>query len=232
MTGLDGAAYARPVRPRDADQPSETEVEVLREPAAGRAGADVIESGAPRRRPPGSLRVPAVLMVLAVVVAAAAGYLAGHQRAATVARAPLPSATGSVAPTGAVPIAATGNRCAVQRGTRLQLGAELVNRSGTAVVLSPVRAVLPLGGLRVRAAAWGGCGQLSAAPGRDDYAVPAGGTAWLSMTFDVLVACPGPLPVQFTIDYTQAGRPGVVDLLPFPDLGDVPYTNPRCPSGS
>ena len=41
-----------------------------------------------------------------------------------------------------------------------------------------------------------------------DNAIPAGGSAWFTVTFKVLVKCPGPLPVQFTLGYDQlAGRP-------------------------
>ena len=40
-----------------------------------------------------------------------------------------------------------------------------------------------------------------ALPGSD--VVPPDGTAWLSVTFQVLVACPRPLPVQFSVSYQE-----------------------------
>ena len=168
-----------------------------------------------------------------MIIGGVAGYLVGHYRAGTPNALPSAGTASTAGPfTGAVPIAATGNRCAVQRGTQLQLGVEIVNRSGAAVIVHPARVILPLGGLRIRAQAWGGCAQLSATPGGNDRSMSPAGTAWLTMTFDVLVACPAPLPVQVSLDYTQGGSTGIVDLLPFPDLGDVRYTDPRCPAGS
>ena len=57
-----------------------------------------------------------------------------------------------------------------------------------------------------------------------DDVVPPGGTAWFSVTFQVLVSCPGPLPVQFSVSYQASTRPGTAQLPGFPDLGKVPYT--------
>jgi hypothetical protein len=57
-----------------------------------------------------------------------------------------------------------------------------------------------------------------------DDVVPPGGTAWFSVTFQVLVACPSPLPVQFSVSYQGSTRPGTTQLQGFPDLGKVSYT--------
>ena len=221
------------MRSGDDDQAPATRVEILPDGGdAGPGGADVIESG-PGTRTPGWIRTPVVVVLLAMVVGGAAGYLVGHRRAGTPAAPPAGSASTTAPWTGSAPLAATGGRCAVQQGARLQLGLEIRNRSSTtAVVLHPAQVILPLHGLRVRRVTWGGCGQLAPAPGSADRTLPPGGTTWLAMTFDVLVACPAPLPVQVTIDYVEGGRAGIVDMLPFPDLGDVPYTNPGCPTGS
>lgn len=54
--------------------------------------------------------------------------------------------------------------------------------------------------------------------------VPPGGTAWFSVTFQVLVSCPRPLPVQFSISYQGNTRQGTARLQGFPDLGKVSYT--------
>jgi hypothetical protein len=57
-----------------------------------------------------------------------------------------------------------------------------------------------------------------------DDVVPPGGTAWFSITFQVLVSCPSPLPVQFSVSYQGNTRPGTARLPGFPDLGKVSYT--------
>jgi hypothetical protein len=179
---------------------------------------DVIESESPPPR-----RIGAGLALVLVVAAAAAGYLFGT-RHHTVAPAPAPVPAN---PGTAVPITVTDRRCSVQSKDRLQLGIEIVNRSAAALTLDGVDAVLPLRGLRATATTWGTCGQLPPAAG-DIYPVAAGGTGWLTITFDVLVACPGPLPVQFRVHYTQVGTSGTADLPGFDDLGDVPYAGGKC----
>jgi hypothetical protein len=199
-------------------------------------GTGAVERGTKRLRPhAGVAGLVLPVIVAAVIVAAAGGYVAGSHRtgAADHAAAPGgPSPAGTAVPAGAEPIAATGKRCSAQYGDRLQFGVEIVNRSATAATLHQVQAVLPLAGLRPTASAWSACGQLSPTPTGRDYPLPAGATAWLAITFDVLVPCPDPLPVLFTLSYTQAARPGVADLPGFPDLGDVPYASTRCPAGS
>jgi hypothetical protein len=144
-------------------------------------------------------------------------------------------------------LAQTGGACSVQRGRELQVGVEVINLSETAVTLGQVRPILPLGGLRLVSQQWAPCGALSpswqAADGgmivivksstgvvEVGSATPAGaavlppnGTAWLSATFRVLVACPSPLPVQFSVSYQENGRTDTAQLEGFPDLGQVTY---------
>lgn len=57
-----------------------------------------------------------------------------------------------------------------------------------------------------------------------DDVVPPGGTAWFSVTFQVLVSCPKPLPVQFSVSYRGNTRQGTARLQGFADLGKVSYT--------
>jgi hypothetical protein len=147
-------------------------------------------------------------------------------------------------------LAQTGGACSVQRGRELQLGVEVINLSETAVTLGQARTILPRGGLRLVSQQWAPCGALSpswqAADGgmivfdkssggvvvvEVGSATPAGaavlppnGTAWLSATFRVLVACPSPLPVQFSVSYQENGRTDTAQLAGFPDLGQVTYT--------
>jgi hypothetical protein len=68
-------------------------------------------------------------------------------------------------------------------------------------------------------------------PGFIAAVLPPGAAPWLTVTFDMLIPCPAPLPALFTLDYTEAGRVGVADLSGFSDLGDVPYHSPECPTG-
>jgi hypothetical protein len=56
----------------------------------------------------------------------------------------------------------------------------------------------------------------------------SGATGWLTVTFDVMVSCPQPLPVGFKVSYTQAGRRATTELDSFPDLGQVHYN--KCPT--
>ena len=138
-------------------------------------------------------------------------------------------------------LAQTGGACSVQRGHDLQLGVELINLSATAVTLGRVNSILPLGGLRPVSQQWAPCGAISsswqateggtfvfikASTGRvetgSSTVLPPYGTAWLSVTFRVLVACPRPLPVLFSVSYQQNGRAGTAQLPGFPDLGRPP----------
>ncbi len=223
------------------------------EPWAGFPGDsadDVLELGddRPRRRqapswwPPRISRFAAVLAAVALVVGLGVGlgvgYTAGPRSAAT------PGATASGGGPPAEPVVAggptlaqTGNLCSVQDGTTLQLGVQVINGSAAPLTLGQVRAVLPMGGLRVTGWTWGPCGELNAGPhnGGDpqgaepDQYLTAGASGWVNVTVQVLVTCPSPLPVQFTVSYEQYGKFGTVQLPGFQDLGIVRYSG--CPAG-
>ena len=211
----------------------------------------------------------AILGIAGLIVGLAAGYALGYRNLgppvrpsrATAAGA-VPSAVAvSVAPpapaafaggsgayssslsiTGLSGLAQTGGACSVQRGRDLQIGAEVINLSATAVTLGQVRTILPLAGLRPVSQQWAPCGAISspwqaeggtfvfirASTGEvedgSSAVLPPYGTAWLSVTFQVLVACPRPLPVQFSVSYQQNGRTHTAQLPGFPDLGQVTYT--------
>jgi len=173
--------------------------------------------------------------VAALGIGLIAGYLAGHGQSRP-SGSSRPAAAGSASPVASAPrptvtitvpdLTATGNRCAVQHGTSLQLGVEIANQSDHAVVVGPYRAVLPIGGLKATGAAIGTCGALPAfAPA--SLSLPAGATEWLTITFHVLEQCPVPYPVQFVVSYTDAGKPVTAQLDEFPDLGQVTYSG--CP---
>jgi len=198
---------------------------------------DVIENGdqrdRPARWPQWASRGPAVLAVSALAVGLIAGYLVGqlHNRTQATPRptvtTPSPSAPQAAAQDLPPDLTATGNRCAVQHGTTLQLGVEVANQSDKAVALGQFRAVLPIGGLKATVASVGTCGALPAvAP--TSLTLPAGATEWLTITFRLLERCPQPFPVQFVVAYTAAGKMATTQLNEFPDLGQVTFSG--CPS--
>jgi hypothetical protein len=200
------------------------------------AGDDVLELGVRRRRvprwwPPSAALVPGVV---ALVAGLAVGYAVGARHPGEHAAAPLPSRAAAPAKpfsAGGFPLSQSGPQCSVQTGRELQVGLEITNLSSAAVRLRRVEVVLPLGGLKVTTQAWGPCGQLAVTDEASGRILPPtlgrGASSWFTVTFQVLVRCPQPLPVQFTLDYDQQGRPAAIRLPGFPDLGQVPYSGCR-----
>jgi hypothetical protein len=156
---------------------------------------------------------------------------------------------------GAQDLAQAGPECSAQHGHQLQVGVAVINLSESTLTLGPIKPVLPIGGMRPIAEQWVPCGTIPSSwpgsgPGSDTFiwvststgstgypnllpggdTVPPGGTAWLSVAFQVLVPCPRALPVQFTVSYSESGRPQTTRLTGFPDLGEVPYSG--CTGGS
>jgi len=220
-------------------------------------GADVVEQGGRRifpslNRPPLNWRPPrgaAILLAVGVVIGLTAGYAAwSHQAPRNASASPTASAspappvpapapqivikgtaiqgTGSVFTDGLALTQDTGT-CSVQSGRELQLGVQVTNTSTEPMVLSRIRTMFPLSGLKVVSQQWAPCGAIGAVQG--PVALEPGNSTWFSVTVQVLVACPAPLPVQFTVNYTYAGQAAIVSLPGFPDLGQVPYTG--CRSG-
>jgi hypothetical protein len=203
------------------------------------AGDDVLELGGERRRgprwwPPSAALVPGVV---ALVVGLAIGYAVGVRHAGEAGEhvAP-PSPSRAAAPAapfsaGGFPLSQSGLQCSVQNGRDLQVGLEITNLSQVAVRLRRVEVVLPLRGLKVTTQSWGPCGQLAAAGDASGRILPPtlgrGASSWFTVTFRVLVRCPQPLPVQFTLNYDQQGRSAAIRLPGFPDLGQVPYSGCR-----
>ena len=225
-------------------------------PRADESATDVVEQGGRRIFP--SLNWPsmnwrpsrgaAILLAAGLIIGLAAGYAAGYRQAPRNAAAP-PTASASPAPpapapapvqtlvngaaitgtvlTGGLALTQDTGTCSVQSGRELQLGVQIANGSTEPIRLGRIRTVLPLSGLKVVSQQWAPCGVIGAVQ------VPAtlgpGDSAWLSVTVQVLVACPAPIPVQFAVGYTYAGGAATVNLPGFPDLGNVPYTG--CRSG-
>jgi len=180
-----------------------------------------------RRRPP---PIAVLLAVAGLLVGLVAGYAAGGH--AGTSAAPLPRARAASSPAtpptaGAFTLTQADHQCSAQIGHALQLGVQVTNPSATGVLLRRVTVVLPLGGLQEISQAWGPCGELPTGSEIPDNAVPAGASAWFTVTFKVLIKCPGPLPVQFTLDYDQLGREATIHLPGFDDLGHVRYAS--CP---
>jgi hypothetical protein len=195
------------------------------------AGDDVLELG--RRQLPVLHRRPPVAVVLAVaglLVGLVAGYAAGRHAgnsAAALSRSRAASSPAAPSAAGAFALTQAGRQCSAQIGPALQLGVQVTNPSATGVLLRRVKVVLPLGGLKELSQAWGPCGELPTGSQAPDNTVPAGASAWFTVTFKVLVKCPGPLPVQFTLYYDQLGREATIQLPGFADLGHVPFAS--CP---
>ena len=224
-------------------------------PWADDSAADVVEQGGRRTfpslnrlsmnwRPP---RGAAMLLAVGLIIGLAAGYAAGYRQAPRNATAP-PTASASPAPPVPAPLQTvvkgaaitgtvltgglaltqdTGTCSAVQSGRELQLGVQVTNRSAEPIGLGRIRTVLPLSGLKVVSQQWAPCGAIGAVQVPDTLG--PGDSTWLSVIVQVLVACPAPIPVQFAVGYTYAGKAATVNLPGFPDLGQVPYTG--CRSG-
>jgi hypothetical protein len=199
------------------------------------AGDDVLEQGR-SRGPVLRWRLPRVALVLGAVgllVGLAAGYAAGVRHAGKPPSPPRAAAL-QTAPSftaGGFPLSQSYRGCSAQTGHELQLGLEVTNLSAKAVMLRRVAVVLPMGGLKVISQAWGPCGELPGPAGAPGDALPPtlgpGGSAWFTVTFQVLVTCPQPLPVQFVLHFDEDGRTAAMPLPSFPDLSQVPYGNCR-----
>jgi hypothetical protein len=212
------------------------------EPAAG---DDILEHG--RERPPvppwlPGLRWPAglrslpalrwpprpaaiLLLVVGLVAGLAAGYAAGDRHAGRSA-APLRSGGSSQEEqlaSGGLALSQPGPACSAQIGPDLQVGLQVTNVSGAGLTLRRVAVILPIGGLKEIGQAWGPCGELPQADAASAADLPVGASTWFTVTFRVLVPCPGPLPVEFSVRYVQRGRAASVRLPGFSDLGQVPY---------
>ena len=198
---------------------------------------DVVEQGGGRlpslrwrppnwRSPRGAVVLLTVGLAVGLVAGLAAGYAAGDRQASRSVRPPRPAASpaspGSLLTAGGPALTQAIGTCAAQNGRDLQLGVQVTNQSTANVTLSLVHPVLPLGGLKWISQQWAPCGTLPT--GQDPAVLTPGASTWFSVTFEVLVRCPGPLPVQFMVSYVANGQQASTSLPGFPDLGQVPYT--------
>jgi len=204
---------------------------------------DVIERGSdraplrgwrppvPQWRPP---RIAVILGVAGLAAGLAAGYAVGTVQAgkSATARSQSSPAAGFIPPITAdgSPLGFSGSRCSQQVGHDLQLGVEVTNDSPALLTVLQVDALLPEGGLKPLFWARGPCGELPGAlPSGQGLAT--GDSTWFTVTFQVLVSCPGPLPVQFDVQFdlrnSQDSRGARAIVAAFPDLSQVPYSGCR-----
>lgn len=179
-------------------------------------------------------RGAAILLAVGLLIGLAAGYAAGNRQASRNISPPIAS-HGSASPASTpqlnidavVPyedgpaLNQAGGTCSAQSGRELQLGVQVVNGSAAEIRLGRIHTVLPLGSLRVISQQWAPCGAIGV--GQDPAPLGPGDSTWFSVTLNVLAGCPGPIPVQFTVDYSWAGVAATVRLPGFHDLGQVPY---------
>ena len=177
------------------------------------------------------------MAAVTLVVGLGAGYAAGHRHTRGGAAGASAAGAGAdatqrprtssspVSPLVPVSLALTQltTGCSAQVGRDLQLGVQVTNRSAAAVTLEQIKAVLPMGGLRAISEQWGPCGILPAGQAPPGSPLAPGDSVWFTVTFKVLLKCPGPLPVQFSVGYDVGGQHAVVTLPGFVDLSQVPY---------
>jgi hypothetical protein len=207
----------------------------------------VVEQHGGRRFPRLRWRSPRSIAVLAgvalpvgvaLLAGLVAGYAAGHRQAVYLTPSPItpPGFIASPVPYPAPSLVAgvpaliqSSGTCATQIGRDLQLGVQVTNQSPAGISLGRVEAVLPLGGLKAISQRWAPCGALPSGPDVAGNSLAPGASTWFTVTFKVLMTCPGPLPVQFTVHYAVQGLAAAVSLPGFPDLSHVPYSG--CPAG-
>jgi hypothetical protein len=170
------------------------------------------------------LRCPArrrmIVAISALVLMFALGAAAGYRVRAETTRPPVQQS----GPVGSASITA-GARCAMQVGTSLWLGVEVINDGPGPVVLRSVEVRLPVpGGLVPPYVMWAACGQLSAVAAGDPPNLAERGTLWVSGVFPVTVACPDGYPVLFAVTYTDTTGAISESDLGFDDLQGVAYT--------
>jgi hypothetical protein len=203
----------------------------------------VVEQHGGRRFPRLRWRSPRSIAVLAgvalpvgvaLLAGLVAGYAAGHRQAVYPAPSSItpPGFIASPAPSLIANVPAliqSSGACATQIGRDLQLGVQVTNQSPAEISLGRVAAVLPLGGLKAISQQWAPCGALPSGPDAAGNSLAPGASTWFAVTFKVLMTCPGPLPVQFTVHYAVQGMATSVSLPGFSDLSHVPYSG--CPAG-
>src|SRR5215469_2886163 len=113
--------------------------------------------------------------------------------------------------------------CSAQVGRDLQLGIQVANLTAGQVTLRRVAANLPMGGLKMVSQQWEPCGGLPTGYYDTGDVVGPNSTSWFSVTFRVLVKCPRPYPVMFTVEYDVDGHATTARLPGFADLTHVSY---------
>jgi anti-sigma factor RsiW len=187
--------------------------------AGPRGEHSIIDMGTEPAMTPRPVRWRPLLAALALLVAAALGYVIGDRHGRSAANAPTPNPPAQT-PIGADDIAPTGVTCSEQVGSTLRLGARVANRSTRIITLDGIGVELSSGALDLIGTAWGECvGDASAPPG--GITLAPGEATWVSATVAVKVPCPDFAPVIFHIDFDEGRGTAVAG---FNDLAEVPYT--------
>ena len=204
--------------------------------------ADVIHGRPPRPPLRWTMRPTWLAGLLAVVLAGGIGigYAVGHGQRRVAAHPPTTASASTSRgspPAGSVlaevpQVLRLGTRCsglASSSGRPLMVGIEIINGGDRPLVLTGVQGEFPLGGLRQLDSQIGQCDNNATEPVSGHRVEPTA-IVWISVTLEVQVRCPAPLPVAFRVDYTIDGVPATETMRGFPDLGGVPY--PGCPTPS
>lgn len=194
----------------------------------------------------GAAILAAIALVAGLAVGYGAGRSAGEPRERPRAASALPTTPAPASLAGTVPDNPAGVRrdppptpvgpaltqgegtCSEQVGRDLQLGIQVANLTGGQVTLRRVDPDLPMGGLKMVSQQWEPCGALQTGYYDAGDVLGPNSTSWFSVTFRVLVKCPGPYPVQFTVEYDYGGHTTDVQLPGFVDLSHVSYVG--CPA--
>jgi hypothetical protein len=213
------------------------------------ADPDILEQRGrrlPRLPSPGwrPSRGASIMAAVTLAVGLAVGYAIGHgQERGTVAApgkpaAPADKASGGVTSGGisagasSAPVDFSGpavtenpGTCSVQAGRDLDLGIQVTNLSGEAVLLESVKPMPLMSGLlKVLSWRWGPCGFDNDGIVPDKVALGPGQTTWVTAVVKPLIACPAPAPLQFQVTYSVRSQENTFNLPGFADLSAVHYS--------
>ncbi|MGH3279940.1 MAG: hypothetical protein ACRDNW_12500 [Trebonia sp.] len=178
-----------------------------------------------------------LLAVVALAVGLAAGYAAGGWHTRGSAAQPASSATASPnafgAPGGGSELQFTFSGsptltqdpgvCSVQVGKHLEIGVKLTAMSAQPLTLTTVKVKDAMGALKQLTWHWGTCGALANGLGQGVNILMPAESTWLTVTFQVKVACPAPQQVKFSVGYLVQGHAATASLPGIVDLAEVPY---------
>lgn len=171
------------------------------------------------------------VVALLVLIAGAAGFLAGSQRHRPATGVSASSA--NLASAGAGPVELSDplvivDHCTAAAGSRLQLGVKFRNDGNQALTLQWIALGEALPG-RQGIGAWRGtCGQTQNVKLPNNERLEPGATLWVSSTIDARVPCDWLQLLPLSVSYWADGQAVSAQTNPFTDLAGGSY--PRCTS--